>query len=446
MIKHSLLLCIATLVLSVGAVCQPLNRGKLDSLFDILERKDLAWASIAISKNGKVVYKRTTGAARIEGDKRIPATENTTYRIGSITKMFTAVMIYQLVEEKKLSLNDSLSTYFPQMPGAGNITLHQLLSHRSGLADYTKDGHYAEWMDKPQTQNELLTRIVNGKRDFEPGTQADYNNSNYLLLGYIIEKVCRKPYREVLQQRIISKLKLSKTYYANITKLNPDESDSYKYVNSQWQADKRATPDNFGGAGAIISNPNDLTRFIEALFAGKLISKTSLATMTTLTDSYGAGIFPYTFEGYQGLGHGGKTEGFGATLIYYPKEKLTLAYCTNGEVYPKADIQNDALKIYFNKPFTVPTFQPITLNDAELNAYPGTYTSEQFGITIVCTRVGNTLELETRGMKMPLDALESTKFMNTSFGFFFTFNKEKQELVIQDVDDTYYLKKQKSSE
>ncbi len=104
------------------------------------------------------------------------------------------------------------------------------------------------------------------------------------------------------------------------------------------------------------------------------------------------------------------------------------------------------MKIYFNTPFTVPSFKPQPLTDTELDLYPGTYTSAQFGITIICTKAGNALELETRGMKLTLDALGNRKFMNTRFGFFFTFNPDKQELVIQDVDDTYYLNKQKGSD
>lgn len=439
--KRLILLLCTLLALNTLSRSQSLNI-KLDSLFNVLERKDLAMASIAIARNGKVIYKRAIGSAHINGNAVIPANENTTYRIGSISKMFTAVIVFQLIEEKKLSLNDTLAVYFPQLPNAGHITIQNLLNHRSGLPDYTKNTDYLAWMDKSQSHDDLLARIYNRAPDFEPGTKADYNNSNYLILGFILEKVLKKTYDIILQERIIAKLALTKTYYGKPESRNADECDSYKYTDSRWTLDKKAIPDNFGGAGAIISTPTELTKFIEALFAGKLISNKSLHAMTTLTDDYGMGTFPYTFQTKKGFGHNGKTEGFASSLVYYPEDRLTIAYLTNGEVYPKADILNGVLSIVYKAPYTIPSFVPQMLNDAALDQYPGTYTSDKYNIKVVCTKANSILTLETNGKTLPLDALGNNKFMNPQFGFFFEFNPGDNQLIIQDGDDTYYLKRQ----
>lgn len=151
--------------------------------------------SLTISINGKIQYQRTVGYAFRDVDTTIPATVRTKYRIGSVSKLFTAVMVFQLIDEGKLRLDQKLAAYFPELPNAAKITLGHLLNHRSGLHNYTaEDTHFQEWMDQPKTQAELLRVIASKAPDFEPGAKAEYCNTNYLLLSYIIEKVCKMPY------------------------------------------------------------------------------------------------------------------------------------------------------------------------------------------------------------------------------------------------------------
>src|SRR5687767_12935569 len=121
---------------------QPFNKPKLDSLFDILAANNKAMGSVVLSKHGAVVYSKSIGYSTISGEKREPATENTVYRVGSITKMFTATMIFQLIEERKLSMTTTLDKYYRQFPNAGNVTIGHMLSHRSGLYNYTNDSSF----------------------------------------------------------------------------------------------------------------------------------------------------------------------------------------------------------------------------------------------------------------------------------------------------------------
>jgi CubicO group peptidase (beta-lactamase class C family) len=288
---------------------QSVDRFKLDSLFDILSSRNLAMGAISIMQNGKIAYQRTVGK------DHSPAA---TYRIGSITKVFTGIMIYELIDAKRLSLEDTLSEFFPDLPNAGKITIAEMLGHRSGLANFTAPANnFDTWKEQPQTHEQLLTFIRGQRPDFPPGTKADYNNSNFLLLGYILEKIYRKPYKDIVKERIIQKLGLHDTYYGDHAGFQGSEAASYKYFDNQWRPEKAVYLDNFSGAGAIISTPNDLCTFITAIFSGKFISKASLARMTRIEkDGYGWGMFSFGDSLHTGYGHNGKTEGFASSMQY----------------------------------------------------------------------------------------------------------------------------------
>jgi CubicO group peptidase (beta-lactamase class C family) len=352
-------------------------------------------------------------------------------------------MVYELIDAKKLSLADTLSEFFPGLPNAGRITIAEMLGHRSGLANFTASTtNFDTWKEQPKTHEELLAFIKNQPPDFAPGTKADYNNSNFLLLGYILEKIYKKTYKEIVTERIINRLGLKDTYYGSQAGFQGREAASYKYFNSEWKQDRAVYLDDFGGAGAIISTPSDLCLFIQAVFDGKLVSKTSLERMKHIEpDGYGWGLFPYGDSSHTGYGHNGKTEGFGSSIQYYPAARLAIAYCTNGEVYPKAIILDHIFNTCFGLPDRLPTFDTVSLTQQQLQAYTGTYSGD--GGMQVSGRVDNgRLVLETRGNQFILNALSGHAFWNVPFGFFFDFDEDGKNLRISDVDDIYYLKKQ----
>jgi len=443
-LPHLIFLCFF-IVLASQLHAQTIDQKRLDSLFDILDKKNLAMGSIAISQNGKILYRKVIGKAMINEHDTIPASDKTEYRIGSITKMFTAVMVFQLIEEHRLSLSDTLANFFPGLPNARRINVGMMLRHRSGLPNFTNNNdinHFDDWKDTPKTHEELLAMISAQKPDFEPNAKADYNNSNYLLLGYILEKITKKPYRELLNDRVIKKIDLKNTYYGtNGSNYAGDECASFKYFDNKWVKDKKPVYlDDFGGAGAIVSTPPDMLKFINALFTYKLVSKQSLDQMKTMVDGYGMGMFPYGSQSHPGFGHNGKTEGFSSSISYYVADKLAIAYCTNGEVYSKNYILDGVRAICFNEPYSVPTFNAIKLSDQQLDNYAGTYSSAE-GITVVCTKNEGNLWLETRGQKLKLDALDDSKFFDPRFGFFFNFSDGNRKLRIIDVEDEYQLDK-----
>ncbi|HUL51410.1 MAG TPA: serine hydrolase domain-containing protein, partial [Candidatus Nitrosotalea sp.] len=194
-----------TLVLFTPSYAQTLGKAKLDQLFDRLLEKNKGMGSLTLARDGNVLYSRSFGYSQIKGNEKKPSTAETKYRIGSITKTYTAVMIFQLVEEGKLKLTDTLDKFFPQIPNAARITIGQILAHRSGIHNVEADG---SWGKQARTRDEVVAHIAQGQPDFEPDARHLYSNAGYVLLGYIIEKVSGKSYHEALKERITSKIDL----------------------------------------------------------------------------------------------------------------------------------------------------------------------------------------------------------------------------------------------
>jgi CubicO group peptidase (beta-lactamase class C family) len=418
---------------------QNIDISKLDSFFNNLAAKNLAIGSLTVSENGSIKYQNAIGYSFIDSNKKVSANSNTKYRIGSATKMFTAVMIFQLIEEGKMKLDQKLSLYFPDLPNADKISIQNMLYHRSGLHDYTHDTDFPDWMDQPKSHEALLKIIKEKGSDFEPGTAADYSNSNYLILGYIIEKICKMPYANALNKRIIVKLNLKNTYFGKPINIKDNESASYKFAGNSWTKQKETDLSIHGGAGSIVSTPTDMVKFINALFSNKLINQKSLTKMETMVDGYGMGMFPNKYGDKSSFGHNGRIEEFYSALWYFPNQKLAFAYCTNGINYPRTDIIEALLKICFNEPFSIPFTKNYDYKSEDLDKYLGNYSSGQ--IVVNCTKDGTRLLLETRGKVFEVIKISDNYFMNAASGYFFEFFPGKGELLIKEIDNIYHLKR-----
>ncbi len=396
------------LILQSCTHAQTFNKAKLDSFFVAMNVHDENMGSIAIASNGAAVYQNAIGYSQLNKDLKTPATIKTKYRIGSISKMFTAVMIFQLIDEGKLSFETPLATYFPQLPNAQKITIGEMLDHRSGLHNFTNDSLYTA--SAPKSEAEMIAIFASQKPDFEPDTKAEYSNTNFVLLGYIIEKLTGKTYAEELKKRVTSKIGLADTYYG--AKANPAKNEAYSYkYTGQWTQMPETDMSIPGGAGAIVSTPADLVKFINALFAGKLISRTSLELMKTMKDNFGMAMITIPFYDKKGFGHTGAIDGFSSLLVYFPEDKLAVAYTSNGVRYSTNDVIIGALSIYFNKPFTIPAFKTINLSTADLDKYVGKYSSTQLPLKVAITKNNTMLFAQATGqMAVPLEAKGDNKF------------------------------------
>ncbi len=417
-----------SLVLYTAGFAQTLDKAKLDKFLDTLAEKNKAMGSLAIAKDGKIIYTRAVGYSQINGTDKTPATEKTRYRIGSITKMFTAVMIFQLVEEGKLKLSDTLDKFYPQIPNASKITIEHLLRHRSGIHSFTGDADFRTWVTTPKTKEEMIAVIAKGKPVFEPGEKAAYSNPNYILLGYIVEKLGGKPYQEALKKRITSKIGLLDTYLGGKIDVKNNETFSYNFTES-WKQSVETDPSIPGGAGAIVSTPADLTKFIKALFDLKLVSQESLDQMKIIKDGYGLGMFQFPLDGKTALGHTGGIDSFNAALFYIPEEKIAVAYTSNGKVYSPNSIVLGVMDIFYNKPFTIPTFETVAVSAEVLDKYVGVYASEGFPLKITVKGEGEGLLAQESGqLGFPLEATAENKFKFESAGIVMKFDPAKEKI------------------
>ena len=428
-----------TLVVFTTGYAQTLDKAKLDQFFDRLTEKNKAMGSVVIAKDGQILYTRSIGYGQINGAEKKPLTAASRYRIGSITKMFTAAMIFQLVEEGKLKQTETLDKFFPQIPNANKITIAQILAHRSGIPNVRREQNSQRNVNTiPMTKDEHLALIVKATPDFEPDTKSLYSNSGYFLLGFIIEKVTGKSYEEALRQRITAKIGLRDTYTAtgNID-VNKNESLTYFMVpGGDWKQVPETHPSILFGAGAIVSTPHDLTTFIQALFDGKLVSQESLDQMKTIRDGEGLGMETFSFDGQTFYGHTGGADNYGAWLSYLPEEKLAVAYTTNAKVYPVKDILSGVVDIYYNNPFQIPAFESIAVSPEVLDKYVGAYSFPGAPAKFVITRDGATLYAQPPGTQspLPLEATAQDKFKidnGTAGGIAIEFDVAKNQMTIK---------------
>jgi CubicO group peptidase (beta-lactamase class C family) len=406
--KTRLFAALLVVVGSVGGYAQTIDTAKLDLLFDRLLEKNKGMGGLTVARNGQVLYSRSFGYSLINDTQKQPLTADTKYRISSITKTYTAVMVFQLVEEGRLKLTDTLDKFFPQIPNAGRITIAQILHHRSGLPEMEQDRSFGR---SPRTRDEIVVRIAKGTPNFEPDAMHRYSNSGYNLLGFIVEEAGGKPYNDALRERITSKLGLRSTY-VGAGKADPgkNESLSYRYIGG-WREVEEIDFSVVGGAGGIVSTTAEMAAFIRGIFDLKLVSKESLTLMTTMRDGEGMGFEPHSFAGRMCYGHTGGSASSGAWLTYCPEDKLALAYATNAKIYPVRDIVAGVFDVYWNRPFQVPSLEAFKVSPNVLDQYVGVYTIQGTPARMGITREGETLFIQPGGDgRVALEATAVDKF------------------------------------
>ena len=394
-------LSILFLFLSLSTLAQEIRFARIDSLLNYLYENDKFMGSLCIRLGDEVVLKQAYGFS--EATKGVRANGATKYKIGSISKTFTATMIMQLVEEKKILLNTKLNRFFPKIDQSDKITIEHLLYQRTGIKDYANaDATLTDVLGKPNTKELILKKIENYSSMFEPDSQHEYSNSNYFILGLIIEKSTKKSFAENLKIRISDKLELKNTYYTNEkTDVTKRESYSYTFNGEYWDKIDEWNNDIAFSSGGIISTPEDLTKFIHSLFKGNLVTPASLELMKTLKDTYGMALIRFPFGERKFYGHNGKIEGFGSTMGYYEKDDLSISLIVNGENYSQNDIMIGILSIYYKLPYPFPNFKKL---DAELiQKYSGTFASIDIPLKItVFEKEGNLLAQATGQPSFPL--------------------------------------------
>ncbi|HTE29542.1 MAG TPA: serine hydrolase domain-containing protein [Chryseolinea sp.] len=338
-----------TIYFCFPAFSQDINAEKLDKFFDSLENNHQTMGSFAVAKNGKIIYSRSIGFSSIDSTQKISATKETLYRIGSVTKTFTATMIFQLIEEGKISLHTTLDQYFPQIPNSKKITVDMLLRHRSGLYNYVIYQQDSEWIKRPQTKESIVAIIATNKSNFPPNKQVAYCNSGYFLLRCMIESITGLSYNENLQKRICTKLQLKNILSPPDNQRRDNEALSYSLTDNKWVLISDNYFPNITGVGDILSTPTDLLIFMDALLDGRLTSIKSLASMKDLRGSgvFGRGIMKINYDKISGFGHRGDTFGTHTAVARIIDDSLTFSSCINGHVMEPRDINIAVLKVCY---------------------------------------------------------------------------------------------------
>ncbi len=321
-------------------------QSRVDALAEeYLTRPGAAGLSIGLARSGSIMVAKGYGLADLEFD--VPADSQTMFRIGSVTKQFTAAAIMQLIERGKLSLDDNLHQHLPDYPTQGHtVTIRNLLNHTSGIKSYTDLAD--EWKSiQPleRTHDELLALVRDKAFDFVPGEKWHYNNTAYYMLGMIIEKVSGGSYAEFMSKEVFVPLQLHRTCYDSNSDLIKNRAQGYALVNGQVVNDRPLGMSQPGAAGALLSTGEDLVTWSMALTSAQVVTPESfklMITPTVLPDGqdahYGFGLAIDEFEGHRRVQHGGGIFGFNSMLLWLPDDDLHIAVISNGEAVPSARI------------------------------------------------------------------------------------------------------------
>lgn len=432
---------IAIVPLAPSLSAQSFDTAKLNRYFDRLDSNQRFMGSAAVMKSGKLIYQRSAGWADVAANGK--ADGHTRYRVGSITKTFTAVMIMKTVEAGKLRLDQTIDLWFPSVQHADRITVRHLLTHRSGIHNITDLPGFMSRSVKPLTKEQLLDTINAQVSDFEPGKSFSYSNSGYILLTLMLEKIWDKPYEALLKKWILKPAHLKETFYG--TKPDPKQQMalSYRMFFGKWIVQPVTDPSIPLGAGSITSTPSDICRFAEALFNSKLIKPESLSEMTHWQDNVGGGLFRFPFGDKWAYGHTGGIDAYLSVYGHFKEEGISFAITSNATNMVLNDVTIALLSATFNKPYMIPDFSKITLSDDELDRYVGVYASKQIPLKLTITRKNGVLNCQATGqMPFALTAHGEHRFSFDMAGISIRFDPDNRRMSFQQGGGRYSFERE----
>ena len=390
---------------------------QLSTAFDkVLEQQfkpNETGATVLISKNGKIIYKRGIGMANLE--LNIPMQANNVFRIGSVTKQFTAVAILQLVEKGKLNLQDEITKFIPGYPMHGNkITIEHLLTHTSGIQDFTAIKGNANRSAIDYTPQEMIEYFKDQPMRFAPGTKWEYSNSGYFLLGYIIEHTTGKTYAQYLEENIFKPSGMNNSLYASDSRIIKHRAYGYTRGEKGFENARYISMTQPYAAGAILSTVEDLFKWNHALRSSGLLNKEMLEKAFTkykLNDgtktNYGYGWRLGYIRESRSIWHGGLIDGFMAMTMYLPKEDVFVAVLSNCDCKSPVDVTEKLAALAIGKPYD---HKAIQLERTTLAGDTGVYENEKAQQRII-SMSGNQLYLQLgRAPKSKITAFQKDKF------------------------------------
>lgn len=352
----------------------------LDALLTKLYPADAPGAAVIAVRDGRSVLRKAYGMADVE--LGVPLQPDMVFRIGSMTKQFTAVAILMLVEEGKLAVSDPVTRFLPDYPTGGKtITVEHLLTHTSGIKSYTDMPDFLANIRKDYTTRELIDHFKDQPLEFEPGAQYKYDNSGYFLLGAIVEKASGMGYEAFLKKRILDVVGMPQTSLDSTSRVIPRRARGYTKTGDTWTNADWISMTQPYAAGAIVSTVDDLARWDAALYAGALVRPQTLEMAFTphrLKDGkpieYGYGWQPGRWEGFSVLQHGGGINGFVSMGVRVPESKVYVAVLSNRTAEPFPFPVAQRLATYLlGKPWDP---KQVAVPEATLKDYAAVYRGE----------------------------------------------------------------------
>ncbi|WP_053972410.1 serine hydrolase [Mangrovimonas sp. ST2L15] len=372
--------------------------------------------SILVAKNGKPIYKEAFGMASIE--LNVAMKPDNVFEIGSITKQFTAIAVLMLKEQGKLKLEDDITKFLPDYPTHGkSITIHHLLNHTSGIKSYTDMPSFIQEARTDFTPQELIDTFKNEPMDFEPGEKFRYNNSGYILLGYIIEKASGETYEDFIDNHIFKPLGMSSSYYGSNLEIIMKRASGYQQVEQGFANSNYISMTIPYAAGSLMSTTTDLLKWQNALNSYKLITNASYELAihgSTLNNGehidYGYGLSEMTIQGSQAISHGGGIFGYTTMGIYFPKEDIFVSALSNCSCKNVTGLANKIAAIAIGKP--LPNVKDaITLNETQLNKWLGAYQFENDIVRHITLDEGKLYSQREGSTKLPIFPLSENQYL-----------------------------------
>lgn len=427
------LLLIASALFGQGATVDP-ARAAVDAVFEKWNNRTGPGAAVSVVRDGKVILERGYGMASLEYDA--PITPRTIFHVASVSKQFTAMALVLLERDGKLTIDDDIHKYLPELPEYGKpVTIRQLLQHTSGIRDQWQTLGIAGWsLEDVITQEQILRVLFRQKElNFPPGSEHLYSNGGYTLAAEIVKRVSGKALPEFCAERIFGPLGMTRTHFhMDLRKVVPERSYSYSGKPGEYEA----SPLNYANVGAtsLFTTATDLTKWLDNFREAKVGGKEAVSRMqekAVLTDGkevpYALGLAIGKYRGLPTVSHSGGDAGFRSQVMWFPEQKLGVAVVSNLGSFNPADAAGKVAAVYLGSQMTPVTERQstpatattartyVTLDAAKLVRYAGTYPMSKLGQTAVISMDGGKLVLEGDPPR-ELKATSETDFVIESLG------------------------------
>ena len=389
-------LCLLIAFIFVRCHAQSVEQ-KIEELLTAYASQNKLNGSVLVAQKGKIIYQKGFGFRNAE--QKIPNDVNSIFQIGSITKQITAAVIMELQQEGKLSVKDKLNKYFAGFANGDKITIENLLTHTSGIHNYTEDSILMKSdVTKHYAQEQMLKIFAGYSPDFEPGAKWHYSNSGYSILGYIIEKVEKKPYEKVVRERIFQPLSMTNSGFDFTNLSSPNKTKGYFSLNPTPMPAPIVDSTIAYSAGAVYTTVGDLYKWDRAIYTNKILKPDSWKSVfTPYKNMYGYGWRIDSLYGKQFTGHGGGIHGYSSYIIRFPQDEVVVIIFDNSSSTSLNAISKNVAAILFNRPYEVPAAKKeVRVDAAILKQYIGEYELAP-GFTITISQDAGSLKGQATG-------------------------------------------------